>query len=237
MKIVGHRGANGLAPPNTEKGIRLAARHGVDGIELDVQRTKDGVHVLFHDPILDIATNSHGTVEWTNSERVLNAKIDGEDILTLEDGLELASELGLFVLLEYKSERPDHNHVKNLLRKHDLYEESYVVSFHSTVLREVEHPRKIHIGRTPLAPLRSKQISKYADGVGTHYTPAVSSALKTARACDMETVLWSLYENELIISEAIDLQPDYLITNRPDLVSNELNDSAGTSQTTSTSNP
>lgn len=34
--VVGHRGAAGLAPPNTIAGIRRALEHDVDGVELDV---------------------------------------------------------------------------------------------------------------------------------------------------------------------------------------------------------
>jgi glycerophosphoryl diester phosphodiesterase len=40
--IVGHRGAAGLAPENTLAAFGLAIELGVDGVELDVQRTADG---------------------------------------------------------------------------------------------------------------------------------------------------------------------------------------------------
>ena len=47
--IVAHRGAMDEAPENTMAAFRAALRHGVDGIELDVQMTADGVLVLYHD--------------------------------------------------------------------------------------------------------------------------------------------------------------------------------------------
>src|SRR5438128_789012 len=47
MKGIGHRGAAGLAPENTFAGFDLALALGVDGIETDVQKTKDGKLVLF----------------------------------------------------------------------------------------------------------------------------------------------------------------------------------------------
>lgn len=52
MKIIGHRGARGIAPENSVLGIRVALREKVDMIELDV-RVKDGVLVLHHDPLED----------------------------------------------------------------------------------------------------------------------------------------------------------------------------------------
>ncbi len=49
LKIVGHRGARGLAPENTLAAIRKALEHHVDEIEIDVRITKDGKVVLTHD--------------------------------------------------------------------------------------------------------------------------------------------------------------------------------------------
>ena len=49
MKVYGHRGASGYAPENTMAAFQLAAEMGAYGIELDVQLTKDGRLVIFHD--------------------------------------------------------------------------------------------------------------------------------------------------------------------------------------------
>lgn len=49
MKIIGHRGARGLAPENTIVGLRKGLEHHVDMVEFDVRVTKDGVPVLHHD--------------------------------------------------------------------------------------------------------------------------------------------------------------------------------------------
>lgn len=48
MRIIGHRGARGLAPENTIASLEAAIAHGADGIEVDVRVTKDGVPVLHH---------------------------------------------------------------------------------------------------------------------------------------------------------------------------------------------
>lgn len=47
--VVGHRGAEELAPENTWPSFLLAAKAGADLIELDVQLTRDGEAVVFHD--------------------------------------------------------------------------------------------------------------------------------------------------------------------------------------------
>lgn len=52
-KIFAHRGASAYAPENTLAAFDLAQRLGADGIELDVQLTKDGEVVVIHDETID----------------------------------------------------------------------------------------------------------------------------------------------------------------------------------------
>ncbi|MBL0063062.1 MAG: glycerophosphodiester phosphodiesterase [bacterium] len=47
--ILGHRGSPKGAQENTIASFRLALDEGADGVELDVQLTRDGVPVVFHD--------------------------------------------------------------------------------------------------------------------------------------------------------------------------------------------
>ena len=50
--IIAHRGARFEAPENTRPAFDIALTHPIDGIELDVQLTKDGIPVLYHDRTL-----------------------------------------------------------------------------------------------------------------------------------------------------------------------------------------
>jgi glycerophosphoryl diester phosphodiesterase len=47
--VLAHRGANRLAPENTEAAMVAALDRGADGVELDVHRSADGVLVVRHD--------------------------------------------------------------------------------------------------------------------------------------------------------------------------------------------
>ncbi|HXV81456.1 MAG TPA: glycerophosphodiester phosphodiesterase family protein [Candidatus Binatia bacterium] len=55
--IVAHRGASYFAPEETAPAYLLAREMGVDYLELDLQRTKDGVLIAFHDDDLRRTTN------------------------------------------------------------------------------------------------------------------------------------------------------------------------------------
>ena len=95
MKVIGHRGAAGLAPDNTFAGFDLALAMGVDGLETDVQRTKDGKLVLFHDDRLDKTTNGTGVLQETSWQELqqldagswFDAKYTGERIPLLVEAL------------------------------------------------------------------------------------------------------------------------------------------------------
>lgn len=55
--LIAHRGASGYAPENTLAAVDRADRMGVDWVENDVQRTKDGELVIVHDDSLARTTN------------------------------------------------------------------------------------------------------------------------------------------------------------------------------------
>lgn len=55
--IIAHRGASYLAPESTTPAYTLAREMGVDYLEADLQRTKDGVIIAFHDDTPARTTN------------------------------------------------------------------------------------------------------------------------------------------------------------------------------------
>lgn len=69
MKIIGHRGARGLAPENTLESFGLALKYKVDGIECDVRVTRDGVPILAHDEhVVSEAGDSYEIVKHAYKE-------------------------------------------------------------------------------------------------------------------------------------------------------------------------
>ena len=64
-KVWAHREVSGYAPENTLDAFRKAVEMGADGIELDVQMTKDGELVVIHDETIDRVSNGKGWVKIT----------------------------------------------------------------------------------------------------------------------------------------------------------------------------
>jgi glycerophosphoryl diester phosphodiesterase len=63
MDVYAHRGFSGKYPENTMLAFQKAYDVGADGIELDVQMTKDGEIVVIHDERVDRTTDGIGYVK------------------------------------------------------------------------------------------------------------------------------------------------------------------------------
>ena len=64
-----HRGASAYAPENTMSAFRKAIELEANGIELDLQKAKDGKIVIFHDDFIDEKSNGIGTIsDYTYNE-------------------------------------------------------------------------------------------------------------------------------------------------------------------------
>ena len=103
---MGHKGADHVAPGNTIESFEAALEHGVDMIEFDVLRTRDGRLVLAHD--------------YEDSET--------RDCVTLEDGLaHFAGEAYAGVELDVDMKLPGYEReVAEGLARHGLVERSLV---------------------------------------------------------------------------------------------------------------
>ena len=92
--VVAHRADWRNFPENSLEAIQSAIEMGVDMLEIDVQRTKDGVLILMHDHNLDRTTIGSGNIADTNWEDIakLNLKDHQGNVTTykvpkLEDAL------------------------------------------------------------------------------------------------------------------------------------------------------
>lgn len=63
VRVIGHRGAAGVAPENTLPSFEHAMDVGVDAVEFDLQCTRDDRLVVMHDATVDRLTDGEGRVE------------------------------------------------------------------------------------------------------------------------------------------------------------------------------
>lgn len=108
--IWAHRGASGYAPENTMIAFEKAIEMNADGIELDVQLSKDGKIIVLHDEKVDRVSDTKGWVkDYTLSELKkinVNKKYPefGEaKIPTLEEVYTLIKDTNLMINVELKN--------------------------------------------------------------------------------------------------------------------------------------
>ncbi|WP_399880957.1 glycerophosphodiester phosphodiesterase [Streptomyces sp. BBFR51] len=99
--VIAHRGSSGMAPENTAAAIDLAVDQRADYVEIDVQRTKDGELVNFHDCTMERTTDVEdlypdrpsyrvSDFTWAELQRLdagswFHPRHAGEPLLTLDD--------------------------------------------------------------------------------------------------------------------------------------------------------
>ena len=149
-KIFAHRGASGYAPENTLEAFALAIKQGADGIELDVQLTRDRIPVVIHDETIDRVTSKTGYVkDYTLKElkelTVLESKFPAyttSKIPTLEEVLDAVKASGILVNIELKTGiywYPDIEQiVADLVRKSGMEEKVIYSSFNHYSIQQIK---------------------------------------------------------------------------------------------------
>ena len=105
-----HRGASGYAPENTLAAFQKAVDLDADGVELDIQLTKDDQIVVIHDETIDRTSDGKGWVkDYTLEElRAFNynrtkPEYKHADIPTMREVFELLKPTGLFINIGIKT--------------------------------------------------------------------------------------------------------------------------------------
>jgi glycerophosphoryl diester phosphodiesterase len=112
--LIAHRGANKQAPENTRSAFDIALSYPVDGLETDIQMTRDGIPVLYHDRTLfkimgkrkRIADLTYMQLCELNWGRWYGQAFAEEPLLTLEETL-ISYLDRTRLMIEIKSRKPD----------------------------------------------------------------------------------------------------------------------------------
>ena len=103
FSIVAHRGAPFLAPPgNTLVSLRRAIEAGAQMLEVDVRRTRDDVLILDHENVhlidgVEVPLRDRSFTHWQQ-----HGGDWGEALTTLDEVIELASDAGVGLMLDFK---------------------------------------------------------------------------------------------------------------------------------------
>ncbi len=217
--IVGHRGARGVKPENTISAIEYGIKAGVDIVEVDVRRTKDGKLILLHDP--DFKRFTGRTIKPSELELSFikeNIKIDGEPVATLDEALETVNgKVGMFIEIKEPITTDD---VLASVLKHKALDWVAIISFYDNALTMSKQLLpSITTGLIYMKPpgriFDAKKLE--ADFVLPYYKIATAKANYTAHKLGLKVVVWTINDKETA-KEMLERKADVMATDYPDLL-------------------
>lgn len=233
--VFAHRGAKAVAPENTMPAFQLALDMGVDGIELDVQCSKDGALVVIHDFTVDRTTDRCGKVaDLTLAElRELDAgsafgpEFAGTRIPSLHDVLDLVGDRCI-VNIEIKTLAYDGgdeaDEVAQVIAERRLHGQVIVSSFNPMALIKLRNLDR----NIPLGLLYSNQLPGYLmqawlgplmdpDALHPHHRLVDMAYMARARELGKAVNTWTVNEVEEAQRLAA-LGVDAIISDVPDAI-------------------
>jgi len=139
MLVIGHRGAPSLEHENTIPSFKAALAHNIDGLEFDIQHTKDHQLVIHHD--FDIKHNNQKfNIADITLEKLRSLSLNYK-IPTFEELIRICPE-DKTINIEMKSKHIDNaeliTQALELLNKHQLQNNIIISSFNPFLLLELK---------------------------------------------------------------------------------------------------
>jgi glycerophosphoryl diester phosphodiesterase len=165
MKIIGHRGARGLAPENTIVSLQKALQHHVDMLEVDLRVTKDNVVVLHHNSWLADPSGTRLKIKDYSYAELVTRK---PDLPTLDDTLDaIGHQVPLYIEVKhYESVEPVVRILKQRLRK-DWQPADFLLGSKSQKILVELHQKLPEIKKIVIEPLSGLRAIHRARQVGT----------------------------------------------------------------------
>ena len=118
-----HRGASTHNPENTMAAFKAALKDGADGLEMDIQLSRDEVPVIIHDQTLERTTNGKGPIkaktwrqlQYLDAGQWFSEEFKKERIPCLED---ILSEFGTGIKLNLEIKAFEAGRIVSELLKH-----------------------------------------------------------------------------------------------------------------------
>ena len=146
-EIYAHRGASGKYFENTMKAFYGAVEEGADGIELDVQLSKDGVFFVIHDSDLYRLSGIRKSISEMDAAEIQQIRIGkrflrgvkGSSIPTLTSVISFAALESIGLNIELKETVSDHPEcLSSLLDQISVLDEVYISSFDYNLVEKVK---------------------------------------------------------------------------------------------------
>ena len=227
-QITAHRGASREAPENTLEAFEAALDSGADYIELDVQLTKDGQLVVFHDETIDRTTNGKGKLSDITYAQLQNYSAGSwfgttdefadVKVPLLSEVLDLVGDQ-IMLNIEIKAHGNITGTVEQtveLIHEYGITDSCYVSSFSYKALKVVKKlDPNIKTGLIAnVAAASGYSRLKYVDVLSLNHIFVNATVVSAAHQNGKRVFVWTVDKSD-DMKKMIALGVDNIITNRP----------------------
>lgn len=235
--LVAHRGAAGLAPENTLVAFERGIAEKADAVECDVHLSKDGELVVMHDPSLSRTTDGSGNIgdvsfaeirklnaaaKWTGSP------VAPQKVPTLQELVDLINRrVALQVEVKVKPDGSRYPGIEqkviDVLRKAGMIDKTVIISFNWPTLQEIKKIEpKLKTGALSSGFADPVAVAQQVKAVGADYFAPDkkylnAELLSALHAQGIAGGAWTV-DDPAEMRKLLALAPDFLTTNRPDLL-------------------
>ncbi len=229
-----HRGASEYAPENTLLSFYTGIFMGANGIETDVQRTKDGVLVLFHDDTLTRVTGEAGTIADYTYEELRRFDVRKghltDKICTLEDFLANFAHRDLTFAIELKKPGTEED-VAALIRRCGVQEKVVITSFQFDCIRIMrQNAPELECGFLTSTVTDERLAEMRTLGIGEICPKATNFTAEDAarwHGMGFNVRAWGVANTEIMIA-ACEAGADGMTVNFPDKLTAYITEKCGT---------
>ena len=229
--ILGHRGAMGSAPENTIISFKKALEQGADGVEFDVQMTKDGELVVIHDENIERISGKKAMVKDLTLQEIkkydagshYKKRFSGAKIPTLAETLEVVKKCSV-INIEIKNGPiiyPEiEEKVVQTVREFDISDKVIISSFnHNTIRKIKEISPDLHCGLLHMAGLYHPWEYAKLVGVDALHPYGLSISPETIRECHQREIKINVFgvNDKNALKRLIEYGVDIIITDYPRL--------------------
>lgn len=207
MKRLAHRGYSDLFPENTMSAFEQAVNSSFEGIETDVQMTKDGELLLLHDDKINRTSNGKGVLRNMTFKEArqynYNNKMDiTEQIPTLDSLLTLLDSTDKLLNIEIKDNVSSglEEKLRDVIMKHHMTDRIY---FSSTSLERLLNMRALMpdsyydlIVLRGYKKCKQQVIDHHLDGIHSRYSYLTHEEIVDLKSRHIKIGAWTIKEKE-----------------------------------------
>ena len=231
VEVIAHRGFSSAAPDNTLASFSKAVDLGCNQIELDVQMTKDGAIVVYHDNELSYNTAKTGKISdyyYTEISQTVVGSVSENDeyseecIPRLQDVLDLVKNRNIRINLELKNIGDNDvfvNRVVSLVKINHMENQVIFSSFRYGYLQKIkEIDENLQVEYVSDLGDPDELFKNYpADYYNLRYTNVTQSTIDMLHYYGAKVFVWTVDDVDGM-HDAIEMHVDGVVTNCPDLL-------------------